>query len=206
MENNTGLRKYLVIYGFAFFILITSIVAYFSTTGKYEESLYKQEMEIHSLEKQLDAQKEITQTAKDELIESSTGLQTLKVDSDNKVVEAFMDYVLTWDDGASYDAMRNDLLQSHGPVSNDNFFEIFLPENVSDSLYNYIDVFNLNSRFESLESYVTQITPNTYSYFSFVEFSSRDKNGTEGTSRVICTYDVDSDNNILNLDAYTISH
>lgn len=206
MENDTGLKKYLVIYGFAFFILITSTVAYFSTVGKYEESLYKQEMEIHSLEKQLDAQKEITQTAKDELIESSTGLQTLRVDSDNKAVEAFMNYVLTWDDGTSYDAMRNDLLKSHGPVSNDNFFEIFLPENVSDNLYNYIDVFNLNSRFESLESYVTQISPNIYSYFSFVEFSARDKNGTEGTSRVICTYDVDSDNNILNLDAYTISH
>ena len=206
MEKDTGIRKYLVIYGFAFFILITSVVAYFSTTGKYEESLYKQEMEIHSLEKQLEAQKEITQTAKDELIESSMGLQTLRVDSDNKTVEAFMDYVLTWDDGASYDAMRNDLLQSHGPVSNDNFFEIFLPENVSDNLYNYIDVFNLNSRFESLESYVTQISPNTYSYFSFVTFSSRDKNGTEGISKVICTYDVDSDNNILNLDAYTLAH
>lgn len=206
MENNTSFRKYLVIYGFAFFILITSIVAYFSTTGKYEASLYKQEMEIRSLEGQLDAQKEITQAAKDELIESSMGLQTLRVDSDNKTVEDFMNYVLTWDDGTSYDAMRNDLLQSHGPVSNDNFFEIFLPENVSDDLYNYIDVFNLNSRFESLESYVTQITPNIYSYFSFVEFSARDKNGTEGTSKVICTYDVDSDSNILNLDAYTISH
>lgn len=182
-------------------------VNYHITTSRLNSQVVQLESQISDIKNQLDVA-QAQQTAEDaKLTQAATGLASDRVSSDNKLAQDFLSKCLTWNSGAEYDAMRAELFSTYGLDENSTFAKTFLPVNVKteDGQYNYIDTHGANSKFESMTSYVSRISTNAYSYFTYVTWSTADNNGNEAQSTCIFTYDVDANGNLQNLNGYTVS-
>lgn len=135
-----------------------------------------------------------------------------RVTADNTLMDNFFRDVMTWGSYEGYNAARSAAMSTYKVPEDSVFMKSFMPEQVeagptSDgSMYNQIDLYKLNVRYESMESHVTAIDPVTdvYTYFTVVTWSTLDKYGNEGMSHAAFTYQIDKEGNISDLDGYTL--
>lgn len=197
-------------------VIISSVIAaimiiicgihYNGTVGSACDKVVEQENEIADLKNRLDVSSAEQKSNATKLKMEVTGLNAKRVATDDEIAEAFLQKVLTWDNGTAYDQMRAELFEKYGLDENSSFTQVFLPVNVKtpDGKYNYIDTHKRNSKYESMVSHVSKINTDCYSYFTDVTWSSSDLNGNEATATCIFLYDVTVDGDIKNLEAYTV--
>lgn len=173
-------------------------------------SIDEQESKISDLQNQItikQASKEAVHTA---VVTDSTGLDASRVAHDDNIAATFLKKCLTWSSYDEYMDVRKSLMDDYGLKPDSNFLKVFMPEVVNTTSpdgtnYNRIDVFGLNLSYDAMTSYVTDISDDKYSYFSFVTVSSQSKTKYEGTTTAAFIYTIDKDGNITNIDASGIS-
>lgn len=194
------------------FMLITFCFAgmisifYFTQSKKWEEQLDVQQSEIRNLQEKVALVDMSEEEIQRNIIQKTTGLDAERVKKDDEIAEEFLSYVMSWDSYEEYSAIRNDCMKKYNLTENSNFMTIFLPEVVTvtsndGTVYNRIDTFGLNVKYEEMTSYVTEINADTYSYFTMVDWSSSDDDGNEAYAISIFTYSIDSNGRIFDIDA-----
>lgn len=147
---------------------------------------------------------------KDNAVSEATGLDFARLSDDDKAVRDIIESATTWDDAESYNKARQQLIEQHGVDANSGLLTRYMPL-VEDfaggpggSMINQIDASGANMTYDSMTSYVIKIDGNVYSYFTVVKTTGSNSKGKTASGTSIFTYDVDSDGNVKNIDAYTI--
>lgn len=172
--------------------------------------LAAQTREIADMKSKISLKEQTVLKAEQDSVQAVTGMDANRAAKDNKIAESFFKEIMNWSSLDEYNQIRTNLAENYGLRENSSFLTVFMPPVVDSvspdgSHYNRIDTLGLNVSYEDMDSYVTGIKNTTYSYASFVTFSSASANGNEGFATVMATYDIDVDGNISNLYAYTVT-
>lgn len=199
-----------------FVLAIGSLLYYVLTSSGWESGLAAQESQIYKIQNTIELKKlsnvEKTQT----VVKSATGLNMERVETDRKIADDFLTMVMSWDSYTKYNSIRKTCEEEYGISLDSDFMQVFMPEvplakAADGTTYNLIDDGDAlhpggyNVQYEGFEPYVTKISAGTYSYFSFVDWSSRDGEGHEAESTAIFMYDINADGEILNVSASTVT-
>lgn len=129
-----------------------------------------------------------------------TGANQVRINTDTEIAEDFFSMVLTFDDGVSYEENREQLISYFGEDA--QIVKDYFPKMRKVGNYNSIDTNDYNCSYDSITSYLLDITEDdTYQYFAVVYWTTLWK-GAEGDGESVFRYDVDKDGNLLNLRAY----
>lgn len=193
-------------------IALVAIVGcfYFFNVNQWDTSLINQKNLIEEYENAISVQQQSIQDQQEGAIESVSGIDFSKVEKDNKTAETFLKSIMTWSSYEEYEAIRQKMINDYDLPKDGSFMTVFLPEITNKTSkdgknYNKINNNGLNVTYESMDSYVTKITSDTYSYFAVVTWSSSDNDGNEASSKAVFTYNIDGNNGIAELEGYTIN-
>lgn len=203
------MKKYIPIIASIALVAIVGCV-YFFNVNKWDASLIDQKDLIDEYKNAISVQQQSVQDQQEGAIESVSGIDFSRVEKDNKTAETFLKTIMTWSSYEEYEAIRQKMINDYNLPKDGTFMTVFLPEIANKTSkdgknYNKIDNNGLNMAYESMDSYVTKITSDTYSYFTVVTWSSSDNDGNEATSKAVFTYSIDSENGIAELEGYTIN-
>lgn len=138
----------------------------------------------------------------------ATGLDAERVKTDDIIIEKFLKKCLSWKSYDEFKAIREEITESYNFAKDSNFMSVMFPNiEVTDkdgNVYNRIDVESLNMSYDSLKSYVTNISNGVYTYFTEVTVTSTADDNTS-SGMIVCTYSIDEDGNMMNIDAFTIA-
>lgn len=192
-------------------IALVAIVGcvYIINVNSWNTSLMDQKSKIEEYENAINVQKQSIQNKQEETITSVSGIDFKRVEEDDKKAETFLSTIMTWDNYKDYENIRKKMINDYQIPEDGSFMQVFLPKipnkkNKDGKNYNKIDNNGLNITYDSMKSYVTKITENTYSYFSVVKWSTADSDGNEAESSAVFSYDMDANGGISNLEGYTI--
>ena len=192
-------------------IALVAIVGcvYMLSTSKWNNSLLYQQSQIEQIQNEINIQKQSIDDTQKSAIKAASGVDFERVEKDNKTAESFLKVIMTWKDYEEYEKIRQKMINDYKLPEDGSFMQVFLPEVLNKTSkdgknYNEIDNKGLNVTYEDMESYVTRIAGDTYSYFTIVEWSTVDKKGNEAGSRAIFAYDIDNNGGIASLEGYTI--
>lgn len=196
---------------FVFGILMLFVMIIFiSQAVDVKNSITKQTEKIADLKNDIVIAKSDNQIKQDNIVMNSTGYNGSRVVKDESIAKDFIKKCMSWETYDEYNKARNEIKTKYR-LKNDNFLNVFMPEVVNTTSpdgteYNRIDTLGYNMSFENMDVYVSDISENgTYSYFSFVDITSRDNSGNEGEGKSLFVYDIDENGIMSNIDAYTIS-
>ena len=141
-------------------------------------------------------------------IHLASGLDSARQAKDDGVAKKLLEQVFTWDSKESYDAARAKVKEQYNLGDDSTFLKTFMPEvkniNTGDHDVNEIDARGLNMTYSNMQSNVTNINGDRYTYFTLVTVESSDSTGAtaEGTSAFV--YTVDGSGNLSDLAGYSI--
>lgn len=178
----------------------------------YNKRLAVKSNENQNLTSQIEKNRVLKSQSLDNIKAQITGIDMNRVRTDDGVAEAFLKKIFTWSSAEEYNNIRDDLVNSTF-VQNENFLSTLFPElkieqDVEGNDTNIIDdniYGQLNMKYDSMTSHVTEINGTTYSYFTEVIVTSEVSDGTSRIGNIVVTYSVDKDGNILNLNAYIVA-
>ena len=140
-----------------------------------------------------------------EAVHLASGLDSARQSQDDGVVKKLLEQVFTWDSKESYDEARAKIKEQYNLSDDNTFLQTFMPEvkniNTGDHEINEIDARGLNMTYSKMQSNVTNINGDLYTYFT-VESSDSTGATAEGTSAFV--YTVDGSGNLSNLAGYSI--
>lgn len=182
------------------------------TKTVYNKRLAVKSNENQNLTSQIEKNRVLKSQSLDNTKAQITGIDMNRVRTDDGVAEAFLKKIFTWSSAEEYNNIRDDLVNSTF-VQNENFLSTLFPElkieqDVEGNDTNIIDdniYGQLNMKYDSMTSHVTEINGTTYSYFTEVIVTSEVSDGTSRIGNIVVTYSVDKDGNILNLNAYIVA-
>lgn len=182
------------------------------TKTVYNKRLVVKSNENQNLTSQIEKNRVLKSQSLDNTKAQITGIDMNRVRTDDGVAEAFLKKIFTWSSAEEYNNIRDDLVNSTF-VQNENFLSTLFPElkieqDVEGNDTNIIDdniYGQLNMKYDSMTSHVTEINGTTYSYFTEVIVTSEVSDGTSRIGNIVVTYSVDKDGNILNLNAYIVA-
>lgn len=180
-------------------------------TGRMDGEYSESEAYNESLSARVESLEASNLAVKSEALALETGMDAERVARDKDAAESLIGRVLTWDSFSSYSSMRESVKDELKLDEGSRFLDVFLPEvhetlpTADGTVYNYIDLHGVNARYTGMRQHLCSTDGNFYSYMAFVEWASRDANGNEAYSDAVFLYSTDSDGNILDLDAYTLS-
>lgn len=186
------------------------MIIFISQAVDIKNSITKQTEKIADLKNDIVIAKSDNQIKQDNIVMDSTGYNGSRVVKDESIAKDFIKECMSWETYDEYNKVRNEIKTKYR-LKNDNFLNVFMPEVVNTTSpdgteYNRIDTLGYNMSFENMDIYVSDISENgTYSYFSFVDITSRDNSGNEGEGKSLFVYDIDKNGIMSNIDAYTIS-
>ena len=137
-----------------------------------------------------------------------TGLDYVRQNKDDKVMNQFLSRILTWDNADEYRANRRWAFKKYSIDPNSSFAKTMLPDvaqtniGVGDKGDNTIDINSLNMKFLDMKSYVTDIRGSDYTYFTVIRVQSHDKKGAVATGNIAMIYTMDGHGKFYNLKAY----
>lgn len=143
-----------------------------------------------------------------EAVHLASGLDSARQAQDDGVAKKLLEQVFTWDSKESYDEARAKVKEQYNLSDDNTFLQTFMPEvkniNTGDHEINEIDARGLNMTYSKMQSNVTNINGDLYTYFTLVTVESSDSTGAtaEGTSAFV--YTVDGSGNLSNLAGYSI--
>lgn len=174
------------------------------------DRLAVQQRELNDIQNKIDIKQSTADNAEQKLVKDTTGLDTDRVNHDNEIALDFLSMIFTWHSADEYDSNRLSMINDYGIAEDSSMLSVLFPADtkvvqVDGSILSYIDTHNINAQFEEMDTYVSGINLGTYSYFTFVTWSSSGETGSEGMSTAVVTYDIDSDGNMSNIAGYTIA-
>lgn len=174
------------------------------------DKLAAQQRELNDIQNKIDIKQSTADNAEQKLVKDTTGLDTDRVNHDNEIASDFLSMIFTWHSADEYDNNRLSMINDYGIAEDSSMLSVLFPADtkvvqVDGSILSYIDTHNINAQFEEMDTYVSGINLGTYSYFTFVTWSSSGETGSEGMSTAVITYDINSDGNISNIAGYTIA-
>ena len=137
-----------------------------------------------------------------------TGLDYVRQNKDDKVMNQFLSRILTWDNADEYRANRRWAFKKYSIDPNSSFAKTMLPDvaqtniGVGDKGTNTIDINSLNMKFLDMKSYVTDIRGSDYTYFAVIRVQSHDRKGAVATGNIAVIYTMDGHGKFYNLKAY----
>lgn len=171
--------------------------------------------EIQNTQTKIDQSEEVKKSVDRDVKIEVSGLDTARVQSDDKVAKDFLEKVLTWSSYQEYQDVRDYIAQEYELNDSSTLLQTFFPEievvtDPDGNEYNIIDAMRqsgepLNLEFVGMDSHVTNISGTDYSYFTEVTVSSTANNGGMATGRCIFLYTVSEDGELSNLHAYTVA-
>lgn len=190
------------------FVLVLSVS--FVIRDNHSKSLGAQLMEKSALENKIETVKAGLAKDNDEAVSNVSGLNAKRVSQDDEVAKAFMNELFNWRSYEQYTSIRSSMMDDYHLSEDSSFLTVFMPEledrtDAAGNHYNVIDDAGYNVEFSDMTSYVTGISGSKYSYFTMVDLVSSDSTGNEGSGKAVFVYTVDSDGNLSDLNAYTIS-
>lgn len=138
----------------------------------------------------------------------ASGLDSARQAKDDGAAKKLLEQVFTWDSKESYDAARAKVKAQYNLGDDNTFLQTFMPEvkniNTGGREINEIDARGLNMTYSKMQSNVTNINGDRYTYFTLVTVESSDSTGAtaEGTSAFV--YTVDGSGDLSNLAGYSI--
>ena len=197
------MKKFIpLIAGFVFLLISIGVTGFTRNTCSSAEEEAKNE--VIDLQNQLDVKKVETSNAEVQLKKETTGLDMARVVVDDKAFEDVIKPVFTWATGDEYDEARNQMISRLGKDS--AFVKEVMPaqKTSKDGQYKYVDVKEINCKFEGMESYVTKVDGTLYSYLAFITYSVNDSSGNEAENQCVITYTMDANKTITNINGYTL--
>lgn len=172
--------------------------------------LAAQQRELNDIQNKIDIKQSTADNAEQKLVKDTTGLDTDRVNHDNEIASDFLSMIFTWHSADEYDNNRLSMINDYGIAEDSSMLSVLFPADtkvvqVDGSILSYIDTHNINAQFEEMDTYASGINLGTYSYFTFVTWSSSGETGSEGMSTAVITYDINSDGDISNIAGYTIA-
>lgn len=187
-------------------IFIAGLLFYFMGSHSKELTLSKMQADIDTLNTQIAQQKVLNDEKDTNIVYSTTGIDGSKVQADTWEIEALCDTAFTWYSYADYINARNTLMERYHVSEDSYFMTTFFPEMTpyekDGQTVNEIDDMSINCSFESVETYLSGMDGDTYSYIFFVRFSSRSENDFESVSTAVVMCDADASHNLSNIRAF----
>lgn len=188
---------------------VIGFVAMLQLSSSYQSKLAGQMSTIQDLttkKEQLQVEK---QASERKAKEAASGVNTSRIENDDAIIEKFFKKVFNWDSYDSYMAVRESLQKDYQLENNSSFLTTFFPKAESftaenGDVYNTIDEHGLNMAYADMTSHVVGIKTGVYSYLTEVTVTSNASNGGTGVSQCIVMYDIDTEENISNIQGYTL--
>lgn len=202
---STRLRTWLpVIIGCV--VVIVAAIYSTSVASNRQANLDSLDSQIASVKSRISV---LETTANDEAASAvyiASGIDSARQAIDDAVVEEFLQIVFEWDSLATYNEARELVMSTYGLSEDDTFMTVFMPYVASAEIngveINDIDTNGLNMSYSEIESYVTNISGDYYTYFTLVTVESSDSNGATADGTSVFIYTVDANGNLSNLSAY----
>lgn len=202
-------KSYVVaICGFLLFLGVL-LFSWFSVSSY---SFASMDQKIQDLRTNIEKQSVINDSSENDVRKDVSGMDMVRVRSDNKKAETFFKKLLTWSSLDEYQAVRESIVKEYDLSDNNAFLDVFFPEGmvavdedgkVIDSSFSSGEVLNL--QFVSMNSHVTDIQDSVYHYFTEVVVSSKAANGGVATGTCVFLYTVSEDGLIRDLQAYVVA-
>lgn len=190
-------------------VLITIGCYLFNMFGisSYKENVVTLQKQIDDLNNQIVQQQELNAEKDSVVVYETTGVDGRWVQTNTLVIERFCKEAFTWYSYDEYTDARNTMINDYGIAEDSYFMNTFFPDMTPTELYdgtveNIIDDNGINCMFEDMQVYLTEINEDTYSYITFVDFSSRSLNDYESKSTACLMCDVTETGEISNISAY----
>lgn len=204
------MRNLLVIVTAIIFVITYMVLGGISSDR--EADLSSQKAEILSLKGELAMNQDQVHSARGAAVEEATGgMETDHKEGDDQTITALMKLALTWNGLSEYLDRREEVMKTYGFAEDSQFMQVFMPGEKdgvqrtapSGKTYSAFDK-DMKSDFVSLNSSVTGMAGDVYSYFSIVEMRVASGSGAaSSTAYISLSYDM-IDGDPANLDAYTI--
>ncbi|PZU04644.1 MAG: hypothetical protein DI630_00580 [Gordonia sp. (in: high G+C Gram-positive bacteria)] len=204
------LRNALVIV--AVLVFATTYLVLGGISSDRDADLSSQRSEILALKGELAMNEDQVHSARGAAVEEATGgLEIDHKETDDQTIIALMKVALTWNGLSEYLDQREEVMKTYGFAEDSQFMQVFMPGEEqgvsrtapSGKTYSAFDK-DMKSEFVSLNSSVTTMAGDVYSYFSIVEMRVASGSGAaSSTAFISLSYDM-IDGKPGNLDAYTL--
>lgn len=194
--------------GICFLILAGGIMFSGVVSSERQSSLSEQVGTINGLENRKETLKASIDESTDEAVKLASGFDSARAAKDDAAVEPLIEKVCTWDSKESYDKVRSEVKAAYKLEDDSTFLKVFLPEvkdiNVGDRYINEIDAKGLNMSYVDMQSNVTDINGDLYTYLTVVTMESADSTGATAEGKALFVYTVNGKGEISNLSAYGV--
>lgn len=194
--------------GICFLVLVGGIMFSGVVSSERQSSLSEQVGTINGLENRKETLKASIDESTDEAVKLASGFDSARAAKDDAAVEPLIEKVCTWDSKESYDKVRSEVKAAYKLEDDSTFLKVFLPEvkdiNVGDRYINEIDAKGLNMSYVDMQSNVTDINGDLYTYLTVVTMESADSTGATAEGKALFVYTVNGKGEISNLSAYGV--
>ena len=214
-STDSTVKMALVRYGLMVIAVILAIVSVFTVNSMLStrsQNLQAQQVRIHELENNITTKDEEKAKERQVVVEQATGgLDRSRVNNDQKKIEELMGLVFEWQSMDGYMKNRKTVMDSYNIPQDSTFMVDFMPgeiEGVSREAPNGEMIYafdkDLASKLDSVDTYVTDINGDTYSYFAVVQaHTTAEDNTTTQNFYATVFYDVVRDT-IVNIEPNTV--
>lgn len=180
-----------------------------SNVINHNKTVLTQEKNINvNLENKIAIKKAANKKATQNAGQSITGLDYVRQDKDDKIMNQFFNRILTWKNADEYRQNRDWALKNYTIDKTSQFAQVLLPSveqtniGVGDKGNNEIDINKYNMKFLDMKSYVTDIRGSDYTYFAVVRVQTHDKQGAVATGKFAVMYTMNGHDRFYNASAY----
>lgn len=186
-----------VVYILLGLLVLMLLVATISLSGYYKKKLVRLDDEIQKTKMEIDVEKTEQRTEEQQLKKQVNGLDVTRVNKDTKLIETFLRKACTWRNVDDYTKMYEWLVEQYPNESESKFYTFFVdPDKMTKT--------DANMEYLSSKPLVVGIQDGVYKYFTEVTVSSKDKDDATGHAIFVFMCDIDSDGNLLNLEASSL--
>lgn len=207
--SKTSQKVTILILGVLLAILLC--VGFFVRKGQAAQ-LDRMDARIEEMRTQIQAKERIQKQSVAQALAQVNDQTVERRSSDDEVAKTFFQYLFSWQDWESYEAVRQGLVDQYhldpqsqvltafmAPVKN----EVLKGQDGQVKNYNDIDLNGVKVEFKDMASYVTGVTGQNYEYHTFVRWYGNDNRyKTTGESEALFTYVVTPDGQLLDVYAY----
>lgn len=210
----TGIKKFIqdnmvvVVFGvIALVVALASSMMISINNG----NVSNQEAHIAELENQISLAEVGLDKEREAVVKEATGVDANRKARDERYMRDIVSTATTWSDFQAYQTARRTIINDYGIAEDSDFMQVFMPdpsqyENSEGESTNEIDSNKLNMSFDSMETYVSDIVGEKYSYVSIARIKTRslDQDATADTYDIII-YTTNEDGSLDSMTVHPIS-
>lgn len=167
-----------------------------------------QENQIASLQNHIDVTQAALNKKQKQATQAITGLSYVRQNQDDQTSTDFLKMACTWSSAKQYSDLRQKLMKQYKISPKSKYMTDFMPK-LGSSDAEDAKMFNedhINLQYVDQKSFITNISDNTYSYFTVVDLEAKDKKGAVSDGQIALTYQVDGHQQMKNIDAVEVGY